>query len=342
MSFCRCNIFIVVFTIPNRIFPFCLYNQRVVYDLLFHSAAATLQEFGYDPGWLGGKTGFFMVLHTWGQLLPVHPHVHCVIPAVGYDEETDKCLYPKYEKNNFLYPVKALSKVFRGKFMSGLEKAFFEGKLTFPEKLSPLCNPGRFKSWLVGLVSHKWVVYAKKPFGSPESVLRYVGQYTHRVAISNSRILSCENGEVRFRFKNYKKKDEVTDYRELWEETQLPVEEFISRFLHHVLPLNYARIRYYGFLSGNNKALAETIRNKLIAEKKTEVSSTETEVYKGMHCPRCETGVLLSIVIFDGSGNILRESMDELLKFRGARKEKKHTERPFRDFQKATELLDTS
>lgn len=309
-----------VFTIPNQIYAFCLFNQKIVYDLLFKSVAETLQSFGYDPKWAGGKTGFFMVLHTWGQQLSVHPHIHCVIPGGAYDETTGEWIPHKYEKNNFLYPVKALSRVFRGKFISKLEDAFFRGDLNFPPDLNHLGNLPQFKGWLRELVTHDWVVYAKRPFSSPENVVRYVGMYTHRIAISNNRIISCEDGVVKFWFKNYKRLDKVEHYNEIWEEMELPADEFIRRFLHHVMPAGFNRIRYYGFLSNNNKELLARIQESLLAaEEETKPPSNEPKVYEGIPCPKCGTGVLRPFVIMDGCGNILNGDAQEFIEIRRER-----------------------
>ena len=310
-----------VFTLPNSIFPFCLYNQKIVYDLLIHSAAETLQQFGLDPKWLGGKIGIIMVLHTWGQQLPVHPHVHCMIPGGAYDEKECEWVWPKYEKDNFLFPVHALSKVFRGKFICGLKEAFYKGNLDFPGDLEPLQNQGRFEAWLNDMVSTNWVVYSKAPFGGPEDVVRYVGRYTHRVAISSSRIISIGNGIIRFTFKNYKKINEVDNYSDIWEEIGLTADEFIRRFLHHVLPLNFHRIRYFGFLGTCKKALRQEILEYLVFEEETGLPEITTEPYAGMPCSKCEDGIYVPIVIVDGSGNILNGSFSELSAFTKERKQ---------------------
>jgi len=311
-----------VFTLPNGIFPFCLYNQQVVYDLLMSSAAKTVEAFGYDSKWLGGKTGFFMVLHTWGQQLCVHPHVHCVIPAIGYNKDKCELVRSKYEKNDFLFPVRGLSKVFRGKFIAGLKEAFNNKELEFKGEREGLSNRGRFEAWLNELVSNEWVVYSKAPFSSSEYVVRYVGRYTHRVAISNSRILSIDNGVIRFKFKNYKKMKEVENYKDLWEEMELSSDEFIRRFLFHVLPFNFRRIRYYGFLSTNNKKLFREIKESLSAGSFGKKDETGRELKNWeTHCPCCNKGVLIRIVIVGGNGNLLRGSFIELSEFRKEKKE---------------------
>ena len=310
-----------VFTLPDKIFPFCLYNQKTVYDLLFDSAAATLKEFGYDPKWLGGKTGFFMVLHTWGQLLSSHPHIHCVMPAGAYNEAAGEWVCPVYEKNNFLFPVRALSKVFRGKFIHGLKAAFDKGVLEFPGDLEPLENKGRFNAYLNKLVSKEWVVYSKAPFSGAEAAVRYVGRYTFRVAISSERIISIDNGVIRFKFKNYKKLKDAVNYSDIWEETELPADVFIRRFLYHILPKSYHRIRHYGFLSGSSKGLLKEIWEQLVFEEEAGVLEIKTETYAGTPCPECENGVLLPIVVIDGSGRIIQGSFSELAAFRELKKE---------------------
>jgi len=299
-----------VFTLPDRIFPFCLYNQKVVYDLLFHSAAETLKAFGKDEQWLGAeKMGFFGVLHTWGQPLNPHPHVHFDVPAGGLDEGGE-WVWPTYTENNFLFPVHGLSKVFCGKFIAGLKQAYEDGELEFPGQLAALEEKEAFEAWLDALVSKNWVVYAKAPFSGPLQVLRYVSRYTHRVAISNSRIVSIEDGVIRFSYKNYKKqKEEKCDsYEELWEEMELPVETFMLRFLYHVLPKGYHRIRYYGFLSGSQKAVCQQAWEELVFEEECglpDVGEGAQNTWKGMPCPACEDGVMVTVIVVNKHGRII-------------------------------------
>jgi hypothetical protein len=310
-----------VFTLPDKIFPFCLYNQKTVYDLLFASAAETLKEFGYDTKWLGGKTGFFMVLHTWGQLLTAHPHVHCVIPAGAYNEEISEWVHPVYEKNCFLFPVRALSKVFRGKFIHGLKAVFDKGALEFPGELAPLECKGRFEAYLDNLVSTDWVVYSKAPFSGAEAAVRYVGRYTFRVAVSSARIVTIDNGVIRFKFKNYKKLKDALNYKDIWEVAELPADVFIRRFLYHILPKSYHRIRHYGFLGGGSKALRQEIWEYLVFEEEAGVLEIKTESYAGTPCPECENGVLLPIVVIDGSGRIIQGGFSELAAFRAVKRD---------------------
>lgn len=297
-----------VFTLPDKIFPFCLYNQKVVYDLLFHSAADTLKAFGKDEQWLGAeKMGFFGVLHTWGQPLNPHPHVHFVVPAGGLDEGGE-WVWPKYAENNFLFPVHALAKVFRGKFIAGLKQAYEDGELEFPGKLAALEEKEAFEAWLDELVSKQWVVYAKAPFSGPLQVLRYVSRYTHRVAISNSRILSIEDGVIRFNYKNYKKKEKCDRDEELWEEMELPVETFMRRFLYHVLPKGYHRIRYYGFLSGSQKVVCQDAWSELVFEQECglpDMGADAQNTWEGMPCPACEDGLMVTVIVVNRHGRII-------------------------------------
>jgi hypothetical protein len=302
-----------VFTLPDKIFPMCLYNQKVIYDLLFHSVAETLHAFAADPKWLGAVIGFFAVLHTWGQLMPMHPHLHVVIPAGGLNE-AGEWVDPKYEKNNFMFPVRGLSKVFRGKFIEGLKKAYKNGELNFPGELEELSEKKNFNKWLNQLTSNEWVVYSKAPFGGPEDVVRYVGRYTHRVAISNSRIISIDNGIIRFTYKNYRNKDKVENYEELWEETEMSSDEFIRRFLFHVVPAGYHRIRHFGFLGNSKKCQRQQAWEELVMEKERGLAEERESDYEGIGCPICKMGKMNSKVVINGYGRIVHGSFIELWK----------------------------
>jgi hypothetical protein len=297
--------FHVVFTLPDTIYPFCLFNQRVVYDLLFHSAAETLQLFGRDPQWLGAeKMGFFGALHTWGQTLSCHPHVHFVVPAGGIDANGE-WVWPTYTENHFLFPVHALAKVYRGKFIAGMKKAFVKGELQFPGDLEALKTSEAFERWLDEMVSKNWVVYAKAPFSGPAQVVRYVSRYTHRVAISNQRILSMDDGVIRFTYKNYTKKGECEQAEQLWEEMELPAHEFIRRFLQHVLPPGYHRLRYYGFLSGSQKHQLRAIWEELVFEEEQMPPEVTVTPWGGIPCPKCPTGIMEVLLIVNGRGQVV-------------------------------------
>ncbi len=192
--------FHVVFTLPEMIGPLALQNPRAVYGILFQAAAETLLEVAATPRRLGAKIGFLAVLHTWGQNLMHHPHLHCVVPGGGLSPDGSRWI-PCRE--GFFLPVRILSRVFRGKFLSLLRKAYQRGKLRFYGELKPLEEPEHFERWLDATVKTEWVVYAKPPFGGPEQVLKYLARYTHRVAISNDRLIALEDGRVRFHWKDY-------------------------------------------------------------------------------------------------------------------------------------------
>jgi hypothetical protein len=233
----------VVFTLPHELAWFALQNKKVVYDLLFRASAATLLEIAADPKHLGAEIGFLSVLHTWGQNLQIHPHIHCVIPAGGLSPDHQHWIQPRYA---FFLPVKILSRVFRGKFIAGLKRAFHAGELMFPGRMKWLAEQKAFHAFLRPLFRKDWVVYAKRPFGGPEHVLHYLARYTHRVAISNHRIVHFADGKVTFRWKDYAHKNK----QRLMTVT---AHEFLRRFLLHTLPHGFVRIRFCGFLANRRR-----------------------------------------------------------------------------------------
>jgi Putative transposase len=234
----------VVFTLPRQLAPLTLQNKKVVYDLLFRTSAETLREVARDPKHLGAEIGFFSVLHTWSQKLELHPHVHCVVPAGGLSADCTRWSKPRYA---FFLPVKVLSRVFRGKFVAALQRAVHDGRLNFHGDLRLLAQPKTFAAWLRPLFRKDWVVYAKPPFGGPEHVLRYLGRYTHRVAISNHRLISFANQKVTFRWRDSAHKNEQRLMT-------LSLDEFLRRFLLHLLPDGFVRIRHFGFLANRRRA----------------------------------------------------------------------------------------
>ena len=234
----------VVFTLPHRLAPLVLQNKKILYDLLFRTSAETLLEVARDPKHLGAEIGFFSVLHTWSQKLNIHPHVHCVVPAGGLS--LDHTHWVRSRENYFL-PKPVLRKVFRGKFVDALKQAFQNGQLNFHADLKFLAQPKTFAAWLRPLYRQAWVVHLKRPFGGPEHVLKYLGRYTHRVAISNHRLVSFTDGQVTFRWRDsadHNKQKLLT----------LPVDEFLRRFLLHLLPEGFVRIRNFGFLANRKRA----------------------------------------------------------------------------------------
>ena len=234
----------VVFTLPPQLAAPALQNKKVVYDLLLRASAETLLEVARDPRHLGAEIGFFTVLHTWNQKLGLHPHVHCVIPAGGLS--LDHTHWVK-SRDRFFLPVHVLRRVFRGKFVAALRQAFQEGQLNFHGNLTRLAQPKTFAAWLRPLFRKDWVVYSKPPFGGPEYVLQYLGRYTHRVAISNHRLVSFAGGKVTFHWRDSAHNNEQ-------KLLTLSLDQFLRRFLLHLLPKGFVRIRNFGFLANRRRA----------------------------------------------------------------------------------------
>lgn len=243
-----------VFTLPHQLAPLAYQNKRLVYRLLFRASAAALLEVAADPRHLGAEIGFLSVLHTWGQNLQHHPHIHCVIPSGGLSADHTRWIQPRY---SFFLPIKVLSRVFRGKFVAGLQRAFRQGKLGFYGDQKALQDPKLFRALVRSLFRQDWIVYAKPPFGGPEYVLHYLARYTHRVAISNHRLVAFQDGQVTVRWKDYahgNKKRKMT----------LTADEFLRRFLLHVLPKGFVRIRSFGFLANRRRATLLPICRQLL------------------------------------------------------------------------------
>jgi hypothetical protein len=231
--------FHIVFTLPEEIAAIALQNKDAVYGLLFKATAETLCTIAADSKHLGAQIGFFAVLHTWGQNLMHHPHLHCVVPGGGLSPDGQRWIASRPE---FFLPVRVLSRYFRRCFLDLFRLAFEQGALKFFGELEPLQDRQQFLAYLDPVRQKEWVVYAKKPFAGPEQVLDYVGRYTHRVAISNNRLLSLQDGQVTFKWKDYR-------HDNAQKTMTLPAEEFIRRFLLHVLPSGFHRIRYYGLMA---------------------------------------------------------------------------------------------
>ena len=276
--------FHVVFTLPHELSWLALHNQKVIYSLLFRASAETMLEIAADPKHLGAQIGFLSVLHTWGQRLDHHPHVHCVIPAGGLSLDGQRWVRPRY---TFFLPVKVLSRVFRGKFVAGLKRAFHKKELLFPGSLKALEGEKPFGAFLRQLFRQDWVVYAKPPFGGPEHVLHYLARYTHRVAISNHRLIQLANGQVTFRWKDYahgNKKRKMT----------VNADEFLRRFLLHVLPKGFVRIRFFGFLAHRRRALLPHCQRLLNMQPLPRSSAPPTQpVAATWTCPLCGGPMIL-------------------------------------------------
>ena len=285
------NYFHNVFTLPHRLNGLARYNKKIIYDILFRSVSETLLEFGQNE--LGGKIGFLSILHTWDQKLCQHIHLHCIIPAGALSG--DRKSWIGSSNDDFLFSVRALSKVFRGKFLYYLKDAFTNGKLTFVGKSIQLESEDGFYSLINDLYKENWVVYSKRPFAGPRTVLDYLGRYTHRIAISNERIRYVTGGMVTFTYrdrKDGKRKKDMT----------LSASEFIRRFLTHVLPDSYTRIRHYGFLANRNRKENITCVKRLLevnpdtGERKEQsiqeimLKITGKDIFK---CPRCRTGTMI-------------------------------------------------
>ena len=281
--------FHVVFTLPATLGPIALQNPRVVYGLLFKAAAETLRRVAADPKHLGAEIGFLAVLHTWGQNLQHHPHVHCVVPGGGLAPDGSHWVACRA---GFFLPVRILSRVFRGKFLALLRSAFDRGKLAFHGKLAPLTAPGRFQRRLADAAKTEWVVHAKPPFGGPEQVLKYLARYTHRAAISNRRLIRLEGDEVEFLWKDY------ADRRKRKTMT-LKAVEFIRRFLLHVLPAGFVRVRHYGFLSNRvcqeKLALCRSLMADGAVTAAPEPNAGDKTGSDATTCPVCGRGRLVTI-----------------------------------------------
>jgi hypothetical protein len=246
--------FHVVFTVPEAIADIALQNKRTLYGILFRATAETLETIAADPKYLGARIGFFAVLHTWGQNLLHHPHLHCVVPGGGLSPDGWHWISCR---PGFFLPVRVLSRLFRRLFLRYLKNAFDSGKLHLAGSLEKLRDTHEFHSYLAPLGETEWVVYAKPPFAGPQQVLDYVGRYTHRVAISNNRLVSIEDKRVSFRWKDYRHHDRQKTMT-------LSADEFMRRFLLHVLPDGFQRIRYYGFLANRHRQHKLTLCRQLL------------------------------------------------------------------------------
>ena len=272
--------FHVVFTLPHALNPLCQRHPRLLYDLLFRASAASLLELARDPKHLGADIGFLGVLHTWGQNLEHHPHVHYIVPAGGLALDGSRWID---SSRRFFLPVHALSRVFRGKFVAGLKQHFAQGKLQFHGSQQHLAAPGCFSRFLRQLFQTDWVVYAKPPFGGAEHVLNYLARYTHRVAISNHRIVAFENDSVSFRWRDYahRGKNKVMT---------VSAHEFLRRFLLHVLPGGLVRIRHFGLFANRRRSAALQRCRVLLGA----TACADPPESPSLRCPAC-SGIMLVV-----------------------------------------------
>ena len=272
--------FHIVFTLPHELSALMLQNKRLLYDLLFRTSAATLLEVARDPKHLGADIGLLSVLHTWGQNLQHHPHVHCVVPAGGLALDGSQWVAAS---RKFFLPVRVLSRVFRGKFTAGLQQLLREGKLQFHGSLQGLAESERFREFLQMLFTKEWVVYAKPPFGGAEHVLHYLARYTHRVAISNHRLVSFKDDRVSFRWKDYASagKQKIMT---------VSADEFLRRFLIHVLPKGLVRIRHFG-LFANRRRAESLLRCRFLLSATT--LPQQSVPNSQLRCPLCSEPMLV-------------------------------------------------
>jgi hypothetical protein len=287
--------FHIVFTLPDTLNPVVIRNKRVVYDLMFDICRRTLLSVSADEKYFGADIGFFSILHTWGQKLNLHPHLHCVVPGGGYSEKKQKWIHAS---NNYFVPVQVLKMRFRSLFLQGL-KELYRGEKLFLQG-TPFISSKDFNSMIDSLFAAEWVVYLKESFQGKESVIEYLARYTHRIAISNHRIVSFKDGIVRFKYKDYS--DDNSE-----KIMELLAESFIQRFMVHVVPRRFVRIRYFGLLSHRNKkrAIEECRKFHDIIKEHIAIPQAWNEVYLHVTgkniscCPACKTGRLVVVEILE-------------------------------------------
>jgi hypothetical protein len=277
----------VVFTLPHALHPLCRRNAALMYTLLFEASAATLLEVAADPHHLGAEIGFLSILHTWGQTLVRHPHVHCVVPGGGFSQDRQHWIPLKY--TGFFLPVKVLSRVFRGKFVKRLRRAYVRGELDLGGASATLRTPACWHAFVDALFRTDWVVYAKPAFGGPAAVLRYLGRYTHRVAISNHRLVAFDGERVTFRWKDYAHDSQRRTMT-------LTAMEFLRRFVQHVLPRGFVRIRQFGYLANHCRTVRLALARCLLARIPSRpLPDAPTE--PGWTCPQCGAPMVLGPVL---------------------------------------------
>jgi Putative transposase/Transposase zinc-binding domain len=289
--------FHVVFTVPQPIAAIALQNKEVVYNILFRATAETLRTIAADPKHLGAQIGFFAVLHTWGQALFHHPHLHCVVPGGGISPDGTRWISCR---SNFFLPVTVLARLFRRLFLNYLQQAFDAGELQFFSSLEPLRIRDTFLRYIAPIKD--WVVYAKRPFAGPEEVLKYVARYTHRIAITNNRLLDINDGKVQFRWKDYR---DGNHHKTM----TLDADEFIRRFLLHILPDGFQRIRYFGFLANRYRAEKLALCRQLIQMPPPMATDEANTDYRDRYealtgislrtCPLCRCGTMVVIETFE-------------------------------------------
>ena len=291
--------FHAVFTLPHQLLPIAAGNKKAIYTLLFHSVRGTLLGVASEEQYFGAQIGFFSILHTWGQKLNLHPHLHCVIPGGGYSPETKTWIR---SPENYFLPIKVLQKRFRSVFLQGLKRLYKQEQLTIRDSLT---DPSDFQNLIDNLFGIDWVVYLKESFKNSDSVIKYLARYTHRIAISNHRIIGVENGEVLFSYKDYSDGNKKKILA-------LEVNEFIQRFMNHVVPPRYVRIRYYGLMSNRNKTVNLDLVREYYQippkEKEEESPKSWDAIYMSVTgcdphlCPHCKVGEMITTLVIPGRG----------------------------------------
>lgn len=296
----------LVFTIPHELNPLCLGNKKVMYDILFKAASQTILELSRDIKHLGADTGLVTILHTWGQNMREHPHLHCIMPSGGLGFDKQHWVHPKKKKkNDFFIYVKVISRKFKGKYLDFLQKAYDNGELIFKGSMAPLAGKPKFSGLTKMLYRKEWVVNIQAPFGKPEKVLEYLSRYVFRIAITDRRIIEVKDGKVHFHYKDYRTR--------LFRKMELEIDEFIRRYLLHVLPQGFFKVRYYGIFSSRyRKQNIETARTLLSQESELHNEQVledggkvwvqqdtvwkeileKIQGYKKPNCPLCKKGSL--------------------------------------------------
>jgi hypothetical protein len=291
----ECEYFHVVFTLPEAIATIAFQNRALLYNMLFTTAAQTLRTIGADPKHLGAEIGFLAVLHTWGQTLMNHPHLHCVVPGGGLSPDGQRWVACR---PGFFLPVRVLSALFRRLFLERLQQAYDAGELTLVSALEPLRTPDAFQRHLAPLREQDWVVYAKPPFADAQQVLDYLGRYTHRVAISNHRLLDIDDATVTFQWRDYRDANQS-------KAMTLTADEFIRRFLIHVLPPGFHRLRYFGFMGNCHRkeklARCRALLGMQAAPPQPDVTQDYRDRYEALtgislrQCPACNNGRMITV-----------------------------------------------
>lgn len=279
-----------VFTIPKELRDICYQNKRAFYELMFKTVSESLHAVSSNPKFLGGKIGFITILHTWNQILDYHPHIHVISPKGSISVDKTQWLKPR---GNFFLPVRALSKVYRGKLLAGLRELYKQNKLRFFNTLVHLNNPNEFEKLLATTLKSNWVVYSKKSFGGATQVVKYLSSYVHRIAISNHRIMNLDNNEVTFSYRDSRNQNKR-------KQKTITATKFTHKFLRHILPKNFTRIRHYGFLgSASKRKNLELAKNLILQKQPMEASNSKNSnilPFK-MSCPQCHIGELQTVLL---------------------------------------------